>query len=68
MPKTEMQMFHHRLRRLINIDLFQLVEAGVIALGDFEEWAIFKDNPWRWFIKADDERAAKVWAIMEQGR
>ena len=62
---TELSVFHNRLRKLLNIDLYQLVDAGVMASDDTAEWERFQDNPWRWFIRAGDEQVQRVWAIME---
>ena len=58
--------FHNNLRRLLNIDMHELVTAGVIEPGDMKAWGEFRDNPWRWFITASDSRALKVWKIMER--
>ena len=56
--------FHNRLRVLNGIDLWELENAGLSISP--ESWAAFVANPWRWFIRADDETAEKVWAVIEQ--
>ena len=58
--------FHNALRLLLNIDMFELEEAGVIAKDDMRAWYEFRDNPWRWFITAPAQTAAKLWALMEK--
>lgn len=58
--------FHNGLRILTNLDFSDLVKAGVLtddADGD-SEWEDFRDNPWKWMIRADDDEAAKLWALM----
>ena len=57
--------FHNRLRKLLNIDQHELIEAGVMTADDTEQWLAFQRDPWRWFIRADDHRAGLVWKIME---
>lgn len=56
--------FHNGLRILSSIDFHELVEAGVIEDDDETEWAVFKANPHRWLNTADDDQAAKLWALM----
>ena len=56
--------FHNGLRILTNIDLYELVEAGIIEADDEAEWKAFRDNPHRWLILADDEQSEKLWALM----
>ena len=58
--------FHNRLRILKNIDADELVEARVMALNDVREWASFRDNPFQFFIRADDETARRLWALVEK--
>lgn len=59
--------FHNSLRVLSSIDFHELAEAGAItddADGEVE-WKHFRENPWRYFITADDDCAEKIWAIVE---
>ena len=56
--------FHNGLRILLNIDMFELEEAGVIAKDDMRAWHEFRDNPWRWFIYAQNAQADRLWALM----
>lgn len=64
----ELRAFHNRLRKLINIDRSQLIDAGVMSEDDSSGWQAFRAHPWRWFIRAGDEEMARVWAIMERKR
>ena len=60
----ELREFHNGLLILLNIDRHEFDEA----MGDAYvccDWPDFRDCPWRWFIKADDEKADKIWAIMK---
>ncbi len=58
--------FHNALRILTSIDQCELEDAGVIKPGDMASWGPFSRDPFRWFIRADDETAAKLWAIIER--
>ncbi len=56
--------FSNALRILQSIDRDELVDAG-IDLPDTVAWLKFRDDPFRWFIRACDADADKVWAIIE---
>lgn len=58
--------FHNGLRILTNLDFHDLVTAGVLIddMDGDSEWEKFRDNPWQWMIHADDDEAAKLWALM----
>lgn len=58
--------FHNGLRVLLNIDRHELESAGIIKTNDHNAWGEFRRDPFRWFIRADDERAKKLWALMER--
>lgn len=58
--------FHNGLRILLNIDRPELEAAGVIKVNDHNAWGTFTRDPFRWFIRADDETAAKLWAIVQR--
>ena len=58
--------FHNALRILTSIDRDELEAAGVIKTNDHNAWGTFTRDPFRWFIRADDATAAKLWAIIER--
>jgi len=58
-----LRRFHNALRILIGIDLDELRTAGVVIADD--QWISFRDDPYRWFIRASDSDAEKVWKIIE---
>ncbi len=58
--------FHNGLRILLNIDRDELEAAGVIQHGDRRAWGEFRTDPFRWFIRASDERADKLWTLMKE--
>lgn len=62
MAKSEQQQFANRLRILRSIDLHELTEVG------FPEtrWNAFVVDPYNFLIRADDDTAAKLWAIIEK--
>ncbi|MCH8839469.1 MAG: hypothetical protein IH831_02085 [Planctomycetes bacterium] len=57
--------FHNALRILLNIDKHELVDAGIINRGDDFEWYEFRADPFRWFIKASDPTAEKLWELIQ---
>lgn len=54
--------FHNRLRMLVNIDREEFDPGWGHTDAD---WMAFRENPWRFFILADDNVAAHIWAVME---
>ncbi len=64
MDSLTLPAFLNRVRKLHCIDCYQLVDAGVMPKGS-EEWFTFRENPVGWLLRADDDRAAKVWALTE---
>ena len=69
---TEMRRFHNFLRTMINIDAAEFIQA-VYGLDTHpsavsEEWAAwtsFRVNPYIWFVRASDEKAKRLWALIE---
>lgn len=61
--------FHNGLRILRSIDMYELIEAGVMddssAMRDLV-WSRFRLDPYTFFIGADDDTAAKIWTIIEK--
>ena len=47
------------LRILNSIDEHELVAAGVVT-----EWNAFRADPFRTFMRMDDERGARLWGII----
>lgn len=58
--------FHNALRIMLSIDMHELVSAGIIAPGDIAAWTAFSSNPFRWFIRADDDQAQRLWTIIQE--
>lgn len=65
--KSEMDMtfddFHNRLRILSSIDAHELRDLDT-DIWTAAEYAKFRDNPWSYFIKADDEVAVMIWNVI----
>lgn len=59
-------IFHNSLRILTSIDMHELEAAGIIKHGDLNAWGTFRRDPFRWFIRADDVAARKLFGIIEQ--
>jgi len=58
--------FHNALRILINLDAHDLEAAGIIARGDHNGFGTFRRDPFRWFIRADDATARKLFTLIER--
>ena len=58
--------FHNRLRILVGIDQHELVDAGAVRPDDLNAWESFSRDPYRFFIRADGETAAAIWAVIER--
>lgn len=58
--------FHNGLRILTGIDRHELEAAGVIKANDHNAWGEFRRDPFRWFVRADDATASKLWTIIER--
>lgn len=57
--------FHNALRILLNLDRHDLVEHGVMGADEPDAWWAFGQDPYRWFIRADDATAEKLWRLIE---
>lgn len=57
--------FHNGLRVLLNIDRHELEAAGIIDRADHNAWGTFHRDPFRWFIRASDEQAERLWRIIQ---
>lgn len=58
--------FLNALRVLHSIDMDELENAGVIRKGDLEAWTRFREGPANWAIRADDDKAEKLWALVQR--
>ncbi|MBS9476181.1 hypothetical protein [Ancylobacter radicis] len=61
-----MDDFRNRLRIMLGIDMHELEAAGVILHGDRNAWVIFSQDPFRFFIRANDATAEKIWSVIER--
>jgi len=69
--KMTLREFHNGLRILINIDRWELEEAGIVkTYGEIARreatWESFKKDPYRFFITASDAQAICLWSIIEK--
>lgn len=62
----EFDAFHNRLRIMTSIDFHELVDGGVIEDDDEAEWEAFRKDPYRWFIRTDDDKAQQLWLLIER--
>ncbi len=56
---SESYRFHNGMRVLLNIDAAEFP-------GPVEDWASFRDNPWRYFIGCNDHVAHALWEIIKR--
>jgi len=57
--------FHNALRIMTNIDRDELERAGIIAANDHNAWGTFARDPYRWMIRASDEKAEKLFYMIQ---
>lgn len=57
--------FHNALRILSSIDQHELAEINP-EIWDDAEYTKFRDNPWAYFIKADDETSNTIWSVLSK--
>jgi hypothetical protein len=60
--------FNEGLRLLSQLQRQELIYLHAFTEDDYQAWADFKRDPLRWFLRADDHRAAAVWSAIEHGR
>ena len=60
--------FHNALRILLNLDFRDLVEAGILQPHDDANWERFQRDPFRYFIRAGDVTAERLWGLIESGQ
>jgi hypothetical protein len=53
---------------LAQLERHELVHLRAVTEDDYQAWADFKRDPLRWFLRADDHRAASVWVAIAGGR
>lgn len=63
---TDLRIFHNRLRILMCIDKQELVEAGVLADDDTLWWKEFQNDPYRTFVRCNDETCTKLFGIIQR--
>ena len=57
--------FRSALASMLQLDMDQLIMAGVIPYTGYIAWEYFKDNPWRWYINCDDDQRERLWHLIE---
>ena len=60
--------FRNGLRLLSQLQRQDLIRLQAFTEDDLQAWADFKRDPLRWFLRADDHRAAAVWSAIDRGR
>jgi len=65
MNSTEFRRFHNGIRILVNLGMRDLEQAGVIDVGDYDDWGRFLKNQHLYFVSISEARAEKLWALIE---
>ena len=63
---TDLRIFHNRLRILMCIDKHDMVDAGVISDDDILRWKEFQKDPYRTFVRCNDETCTKLFGIIQR--
>jgi hypothetical protein len=63
--RMSMDEFHNGLRILLSLDFSDLVKAGVFYDWQTDEWDKFQRDPFRFFIRTDEETADALWAAIQ---
>lgn len=56
--------FSNVLRVMTALDRHELEQAGVLPIGDHENWSMFRRDPFRWYIGADDFAQDTLFALV----
>ena len=56
--------FHNALRILLNLDCHELESAGILPTTDAAAWERYQRDPFRFFIRADDATADRLWELI----
>ena len=62
--RISLDEFHNGLRILLNLDFRDLVQAGVFKPNDDEAWQRFQRDPFRYFLRADEDAADRIWELI----
>ncbi len=67
-PDSDREHFLNRLKILRSIDQHELIAADVTGLcgTGADSWSGFREDPYRWLMRADDSNARKVWGIIRE--
>jgi len=63
--RISLDEFHNGLRILLNLDFRDLVQARVFLPDDNEAWQRFQRDPFRFFIRADEEVVDRIWDLIQ---
>jgi hypothetical protein len=58
--------FRNAICILHDLDMHDLVAAGVIAERDGPAWQKFSSNPERFFLRCNDDQATALWTLIER--
>ncbi len=65
-PGASLREFHNLLRIMLNIDSYEIEEAGIFPADSDDEFITFRRDPYRWFIHAEDDKARKMWTLIQK--
>jgi len=66
----DQRRFYNACMSLMNIDMHELVAAGIIAEGNYDRggssWKRFNDDPLVFMAKIDDVKRDALWRMLEE--
>ena len=62
--RMTLEEFHNGLRILMNLDFDDLVKAGAFHEWQADAWQNFRRDPFRSFIRADEETVDIIWDLI----
>ena len=63
--RMNLEDFRQGLRALMTLDFEVLVEAGIFAEWQADDWQTFRRDPFRSFFYADEETTDKIWNLIQ---
>ncbi len=64
--RLSIEEFHNGLRILLNLDFDDLAKAGVFEVSQIDRWQQFQRDPFRFFIRTDEETADALWRLIQE--
>lgn len=63
--ENELRSFMNALRILRSVDMYEMVQHGLINEGDVNEYNKFANDPYGWAIRRDLDKSRKLWDLIQ---